>query len=82
LNIVIYGGSDPTSAGSQQTVLKIGLHPSKSCVYMLYARPICLRLLVQETCLALDLAMPSAGRSMAARIAMIARDKSNSITVK
>src|SRR5258708_39141603 len=48
---------------------------------MMVARPNCRRLLRQEDCLALSLAFARAGRSRAARMAMMAMTTSNSINV-
>jgi len=51
-------------------------------MYMKCARDICLRLLVQRICCPFNLARLNAGKSMPARIAMIAITTSNSIKVK
>src|ERR1041385_2304405 len=49
---------------------------------MVVAIPSCLKLFTQEVCLALHFALAKAGRSIAARIAMIAITTNNSINVK
>src|SRR6267142_2372426 len=49
---------------------------------MTIAVPICLRLLMQEMLRAFSLAIPRAGRSIAARMEMIAITTNNSISVK
>src|SRR5882724_3641413 len=49
---------------------------------MIIAVPICFRLLIQEMLRAFSLAMPRAGRSMAARMEMMAITTNNSISVK
>src|SRR6266571_7521622 len=49
---------------------------------MIIAVPICFRLLMQEMLRAFSLAMPKAGRSIAARIEMMAITTNNSISVK
>ena len=46
------------------------------------AMPICFMLFMQEVCLAFDFALERAGKSMAARMAMIAMTTSSSIKVK
>ena len=50
--------------------------------YSAVARPICLRLFLHCVETACDLALTKAGRSMAARMAMMAMTTSNSINVK
>src|SRR5215469_13171359 len=56
--------------------------PLKSPAYMTLAMPICLRLLRQAVCCALRLARLRAGRSIAAKMAMMAMTTNNSIRVK
>jgi hypothetical protein len=53
-----------------------------SWAYIRDAMPSCFRLLLQRTAMAFDLALLSAGRSIPARIAMIAITTSSSIRVK
>src|SRR5438876_10524139 len=56
--------------------------PLWSSEYMVIAKPICLRLLIQEMLRAFSLAIDNAGNNMAARMEMIAMTTSNSIKVK
>ena len=53
-----------------------------SDTYICNAMPICFSLFMQKICCALALACARAGRSMAARMAMMAITTSNSISVK
>src|SRR6266568_8462392 len=66
----------------QVPVLRGGKNSWLSPAYMWKPSPICLLLLQQAMALALSLALPNAGRSIAARIAMMAITTSNSISVK
>src|SRR5215471_5751884 len=66
----------------QVPVFKGGRDSPFSPAYIMNASPICLLLLTQAMPLAFSLALVSAGRSIAARIAMMAITTSNSIRVK
>src|SRR5882672_4192928 len=66
----------------QVPVLRGGKNSWLSPAYMWKPSPICLLLLQQAMALALSLALANAGRSIAARIAMMAITTSNSISVK
>src|SRR5262249_50806736 len=59
-----------------------GTRSSKSWEYKTHANPSCFRLLRQAMPCALDLALVSAGRSMLARIAIIAMTTKSSMRVK
>ncbi len=54
----------------------------QSETYMVLARASCFRLLVQLDCCAFAFALANAGKSIAARMAMMAMTTSNSIRVK
>ena len=58
-----------------------GIHDWLSPAYMAQPRPNCFSLFVQEMALAFSRALLNAGRSIAAKIAMIAITTSNSIRV-
>src|SRR6266567_9527157 len=66
----------------QVPVLRGGKYSWLSPAYMWKPSPICRLLLQQAMALALSLALANAGRSIAARMAMMAITTSNSINVK